>query len=60
MQSKDVLHQPNGLVFGVARSSRSAFLCHRIIHALLWIVCVASVNKNKTLDFVCPQGAEPV
>lgn len=55
MQSKDVLHQPNGLVFEVAGSSRSTFLCHGIIHALLWIVCVASVNKNKTLDFV-PAG----
>lgn len=61
-----MLHQPNGLIFGVAGSSRSALLCHGVIHALLWIVCVASVNKNKTLDFVPAghhvplNGAEPV
>lgn len=68
MQSKDVLNQPNGLVFGVAGSSRSSFVCHWIIHALLWIFCIASVNKNraKTLDFVPAghrvplSGAEPV
>lgn len=41
----------------VAGSSRSPFVCHWIIHALLWIFCVASVNKNKatTLDCV-PAG----
>lgn len=46
--------QVKGLVFGVAGRFLSSFLYHWIIHALLWISCVATVNKNKAkrLDFV--------